>query len=350
MAAKKQSTKCTIIIRNLSLDRFRLPGDGRKWKQAARSRSELLVRLSTYANGDGTFVRNGKNYSPSFETMEKHVARKSFYRITDALRDAGLLSWIREKHYERRVYTIHLPETGVTFEGKQVSDSQITGVTLAAGDQEQVSDSPEQVSHSPKTGVTMGHYPSLPSKEPSTPTTPSQPKTKIAGVAAGENFPNKNQQLPQKSTACESEALTEQSVIDAIQETYFAKLDEPISVGGINVGYPEDIGVPRALNTAGSRELFGRLVQEFGVTRAELDNGVVAEAFGNWFDDMYLPGFKDKWETERRNRSAEENNGLQERVPQPIKCPLAVFCKGMKIHIDATRKYRREKAEEQASS
>jgi hypothetical protein len=348
MAAKKQSPKCTVTVRNLPLDRFRLPGDGRKWKQAARSRSELLVRLSTYANGDGTFVKNGENFSPSWKTLTKHLAKKSLDRHCDALQRLGLLSWSRENHYARRVYTIHLPETGVTFDEKQVSDSRITGVTLDGEDSEQVSHSPEQVSHSPKTGVTMARVPSLPSKEPSTPTTPSQPKIKTAGAAGGEKSFDQNQ--PPQKNLCESDALTEQSVIDAIQKTYFVKMDEvDIKFDGYSgTRTPADIGVPYALITTGSRELFAELVQKFGVTLAELD--VVAEAFGDWFDSTYLSGFKDKWEVEERNKDAEENNRPLERVPQPIKCPLVIFRKNMKFHIDANRKYRREKAEEQASA
>jgi hypothetical protein len=170
MSDKNQSLKCSQQVRNIPLERYRLPDDGRKWKQAARSRSALLVRLSSYANGDGTFVRNGRNYSPSLETLEKHIAQKSFYRLTDALQSVGLLSWTREKHYDRRIYTINLPEPGVTFNPEQVSDSEKPGVTFASEDPnqvshspEQVSDSPEQVSYSPKTGVTMGDHPSLPS-------------------------------------------------------------------------------------------------------------------------------------------------------------------------------------------
>jgi hypothetical protein len=345
MAAKKQSPKCTITVRNLPLDRFRLPGDGRKWKQAARSRSELLVRLSTYANGDGTFVRNGENFSPSWETLTKNVAKKSLDRHCDALHRLGLLSWTRENHYTRRVYTIHLQETGVTFGEKQVSDSQITGVTLDAGDQEQVSHSPEQVSHSQKTGVTMARVPSLPSKEPSTPTTPSQPKIKTAGVAGGDKSPAQNQ--PPQINLCESEALTEQSMIDALQDVYAAKMNEQIKYDKYS-RYPEEFGVPSALNTAGSRELLATLVDKFGITRAELD--VVAEAFRDWFDSTYLSGFQDKYETESRNEKAEETNRPPEHVPQPIKCPLVIFCKNMKVHIDATRKWRREKAEEQSGA
>jgi hypothetical protein len=118
---KSESLKCSQLVRNIPLERFCLPADGRKWKQAARSRSDLLLRLASYANGDGTFTRDGKNYSPSFQTMEKHVAKKSFYRITNALRDLSLLSWTRAEHYERRIYTIHLPESGVTFNSEQVS-------------------------------------------------------------------------------------------------------------------------------------------------------------------------------------------------------------------------------------
>src|ERR1700733_11148380 len=179
MAAKKQSPKCTVTVRNLPLDRFRLPGDGRKWKQAARSRSGLLVRISSYANGDGTFVRDGKNYSPSWETLTKHVSSKSLARWTDDLAKLGFLSWTRDQHYSRRVYTIHLPETLVTFDEEHLSDSE-----------KHLSDSPsdsentcqignKHLSDSPKSLVTMGGIPSLPSKEPSKEREPSAPAAAI---------------------------------------------------------------------------------------------------------------------------------------------------------------------------
>jgi hypothetical protein len=162
--AKKEVTKCSIEVRNLPLEAFRLPTDGRKWKQSARSRCALLGRLATYANPDGTFTRNGINYSPSLLTLLKHVSQKSYYRLADDLQRLGLLSWTREKHHERREYTIHLPE--------QVLDSSQnpsgTGVILEVEQPEQVSDSPEQVSPRHRTGVTMGEhpsFPSLPSKE-----------------------------------------------------------------------------------------------------------------------------------------------------------------------------------------
>jgi len=173
---KNQSLKCSLQVRNIPLERYRLSTDGRKWKQAARGRSGLLLRLSSYANGDGTFVRNGRNYSPSLKTLLNHVAHGSYYRLVDDLRSAGLLSWTREKHYERRIYTIHIPESGPKSDPEQIPDSGTTGPTFdddredqVPHSQDQVPHSSEQVPHSQKTGPISDKHPSLPSvpsKEP----------------------------------------------------------------------------------------------------------------------------------------------------------------------------------------
>src|ERR1700730_6526719 len=138
---KNQALKCSQQVRNTPLERYRLPDDGRKWRQRARTRSALLLRLSSYGNGDGTFVKNGRNYSPSLKTLLNHIGHGSFYELTNELRDAGLLSWTREKHYERRIYTIHLPESGPAFDQNQVRDSEITGPRFAnnRSDQQQPS-------------------------------------------------------------------------------------------------------------------------------------------------------------------------------------------------------------------
>jgi hypothetical protein len=77
------------------------------------------------------------------------------------------LSWTRAQHYERRIYTIHLPESGIALDSEQVSDSNKSGVVVTLENRNQVSDSPEQVSHSPKTGVVVAHIPSLPFLPPS---------------------------------------------------------------------------------------------------------------------------------------------------------------------------------------
>jgi len=104
-----ESLKCSQAVRTIQLERFRLSRDGRKWKQAARSRSGLLLRLASYANGDGTFERDGRNYSPSEKTITKHIATNTYYCLSNDLRELGWLSWTREqKHYGRRLFTIHL--------------------------------------------------------------------------------------------------------------------------------------------------------------------------------------------------------------------------------------------------
>jgi hypothetical protein len=128
-----ESQKCSQVVRQIPLERFRLPSDGRKWKQVARSRIGLLLRLSGYANGDGTFERDGRNYSPSEKTLAKHVEPRTYYRLTKDLRRLGLLSWTREqRHYGRRTFTIHLPnspETPARFDEKHLPDSE-TPVTF----------------------------------------------------------------------------------------------------------------------------------------------------------------------------------------------------------------------------
>lgn len=181
--------RCSQQVRSASLGQFRHPVDGRKWKQAARSRKAFLLHLASYANADGTFVRNETNYSPSLQTLLKDFSHTSYFRLTNDLKEIGWLSWTRERHYDRRVYQIHLrdqhsdsPESVSTVESNQVPDSQRTGARFESNQvplsQETGSrlddDSQNQVPDSQKTGTASGHYPSLPSKErePSLPSSP----------------------------------------------------------------------------------------------------------------------------------------------------------------------------------
>jgi hypothetical protein len=113
-----KTPSCLVTIRRLPLERFKLSTDGRKWRALARTRRALLLELATYANPDGTFTRDERNYSPRAKTLEKTWCRSTAYCREDDLRDLGLLSWTRPDHYHPRVYRIHLdvPE--------QVPDSQ----------------------------------------------------------------------------------------------------------------------------------------------------------------------------------------------------------------------------------
>jgi hypothetical protein len=218
---KNESLKCSQQVRSIPLERYRLPDDGRKWRQAARSRSDLLLRLSSYANGDGTFVRNGRNYSPSLETLVKHVAEKSYFRLTNALQTLGLLSWDRQRHYDRRVYTIHLPETPVNFDEEHLSDSQITPVTSDVEGEKHLSHSPEHLSFSPKSTVTMGDNPSLPSKEPR-----EREPSGVVSDTAESKLSLSPAALPSKAMASQKVKPVNQEDIAALQALCFTVTEE----------------------------------------------------------------------------------------------------------------------------
>jgi hypothetical protein len=166
----KKYNGCSLQIRDLPLEAFRLPDDGRKWKQLARSRSSLLLKISTFANGDGTFQsQNGEtNYSPSAKRLLRHYARDTLYRLSNDLRTLGLLSWHRENHYGRRFYEIHLSK-------KQVRYSPEEQVRYSS--EEQVRYSENQVRQSDViTGPTSSPCPSL------------EPLPACAGVSGDKQF------------------------------------------------------------------------------------------------------------------------------------------------------------------
>jgi hypothetical protein len=179
-------TKCTIEVRSLPLEAFRLPTDGRKWKQAARTRKNVLLHLASYANPDGTFIgSHGRNFSPSHETLLEDFSKGGIHYATTALRELGLLSWTREdRHYGRRVYAIHLPEHSqhspeqypdsdgdLAKAGKNHSQDS-TGTLSTFADKGQ-----EHSQHSQITLSTSDPIPSLPTKERADKDFPTQTKT-----------------------------------------------------------------------------------------------------------------------------------------------------------------------------
>jgi hypothetical protein len=123
-AMSKKFNRCTIQIRKLPLEVFRLPRDGRKWKQLARSRYGLLLEISTFANGDGSFLSPDAkiNFSPSSTKLLVHRSEDTLYRLADDLRELGLLSWHRNNHYGRRFYEIHLSGKQVRYSPENTSD------------------------------------------------------------------------------------------------------------------------------------------------------------------------------------------------------------------------------------
>jgi hypothetical protein len=140
----KPKSRCAHKVRNLPLERFRLPTDGRKWKSAARSRAFVLTHISDWSNDDGTFIRNGKDYSPSEQTLLRRLDRATLYRRTMDLRLLDLLDWERSNRHNGRTYLITAdapyPDDFLPREkpNREVSHSSIP----------EVSDSGCEVSHS----------------------------------------------------------------------------------------------------------------------------------------------------------------------------------------------------------
>jgi hypothetical protein len=136
---RKLFSACLLAVRAMPIERFRLPADGRKWKQLAASRASFLESLASRANPDGTFLRGEVNYSPSEIRLARRTSPRSVYRITDALRELGLLTWERRNNYSRRIYVIHfreehLPDSSENtcqIRHKSPAGFKITPVTMA---------------------------------------------------------------------------------------------------------------------------------------------------------------------------------------------------------------------------
>jgi hypothetical protein len=172
-AQGKKIKGCSLAVRDLPLERFRLPTDGRKWRVVARQRRALLLELSAFANGDGTFVRDVPgsddpvNYSPSEQRLLKHWAHGSLYRRQNDLRLLHLLEWERPNHYDRRVYTIfadavypyeeHIPDSQATTAQEHIPDS----TEHVPDSQKHVHDSQEHIPQLRPPSVS--YVPSLPS-------------------------------------------------------------------------------------------------------------------------------------------------------------------------------------------
>jgi hypothetical protein len=173
IAEKKNSSqakvnRCSIDIRGLPLERYRLPTDGRKWKQSARSRAAMLSHLSLFANADGTFVRESpgveaKNFSPSYARMMKRFAHATFFRLTNDLKKLALLDWTRRDHHGRRIYTITPHSEHVSYSDDNTSHIrentyhiQTEHVSPAAGDPEKT-----RITTRQKTRITSNNVPSL---------------------------------------------------------------------------------------------------------------------------------------------------------------------------------------------
>jgi hypothetical protein len=197
-------TKCTIEVRSLPLEAFRLPTDGRKWKQAARTRKSVLGHLASYANPDGTFIgSHGRNFSPSHKKLLADFSEGTLHYATTALQELGLLSWTRKNHYARRVYAVHLPE-----------HSQDSEAGLAKASKYHSQDSPESLStfadkgqeHSQHSQITLSTsecVPSLPTKERADKDFPTQTKAVASLSTPSAQVKGAGKERQNQSTLCD---------------------------------------------------------------------------------------------------------------------------------------------------
>ena len=90
----KLFNRCLLAVRELPLERFHLPDDShRQWRGVARSRAAVLEHLASRANSDGSFQRDGRDYSPNAEKLQERFGERLFYYRFNELRDLGLLIW-----------------------------------------------------------------------------------------------------------------------------------------------------------------------------------------------------------------------------------------------------------------
>jgi hypothetical protein len=105
----KVFNRCLLAARTLPIERFHLPDDSRRqWRGVARSRAAVLEHLASRANADGTFLRDGRDYSPNAEKLQERFGECTFYRRVNELRDLGLLIWVRPNRQLKRSYRILL--------------------------------------------------------------------------------------------------------------------------------------------------------------------------------------------------------------------------------------------------
>jgi len=195
----KKARGCSLAARDLPLERFRLPTDGRKWKSLARGRAEVLSHIAAWSNDDGTFERDGINYSPSEQRLIRRFDRRTFYRRTTDLRVLDLLDWDRPNRHNRRIYKI-TPDApypdDLLSRNPEVSDSSNPDVPDSEDCEVSDSSNPDvpdsnpevspcrpEVSDSQSGGVTSATYPMVLSF--GLPTTPRPPKSPIKKTDGG---------------------------------------------------------------------------------------------------------------------------------------------------------------------
>jgi hypothetical protein len=84
---KDSSVRCVRDVRRLPLASYRMPDDGRKWKELCSKRLALANHLATFADADGT------NIKPGVTTLMIHFgwSRRTVFNVLDDLKRLGMI-------------------------------------------------------------------------------------------------------------------------------------------------------------------------------------------------------------------------------------------------------------------
>jgi hypothetical protein len=198
VAEKGKSLKCGRELRDVTLERFRLPGDGREWKHSARNRQALAAFLATFANADGSRVR------PSIPTMCEHFG---FHKATVC----RLLAALEALGFQKRVGRFG-GKNGVAIRQLNVAALEVANSNLSESQShESESQTPESESQSQ---LSKSHSDAtLPPALPPTDRPPPPPKEKSTTDGGGNSLSQEHPRL----------AFGKESELDAlIQEHGFA--------------------------------------------------------------------------------------------------------------------------------
>jgi hypothetical protein len=101
-------------------------------------------------------------------------------------------------------------------------------------------------------------------------------------------------------------------------------------------------GIPSTPNLTGRKELFAEL-RKRGITRVD-QMDVVCAAYDSWLCCKYFLSFEEQSKAEDRALNQDWNDSINNAavprriyVPEPIRCPLAVFRKELGAYLDEAR-------------
>jgi hypothetical protein len=170
---------------------------------------------------------------------------------------------------------------------------------------------------------------------------PSNPPTETA--SDGRKDGGRNLSAADATAAGKEELiLSEEVMLERLQKTQKKSLSE-----WVELTQNEIDGIPVTPNLTGCKELLAELHKR-GITHVDQMN-LVCAAYDSWLCCKYFLSFQDREEAKDRaydqGWNASNNNEVVSRpiyVPEPIRCPLAMFRKEIGVYLDEAREHQDE--------